>query len=89
MFVTAEFASDATWTATGGAPVAGRLIVDSASAELLEQVTARDISAIYETVVWPTVGDRDRIAIGAEQFLVMRVEKLADGKVARLHLRRA
>lgn len=93
MFVTAEFASTATWRPATGAAVPGRVIVDHQSSEVLDQVTARDLSVIYETAVWPAVTERDQVEIlvGAMtmQFLVQRIEQLADGKVCRAHLRAA
>lgn len=88
MFVTAEFASDATWSYPGGAPVAGRVIVDAQSSEVLEQVTVRDISILFETAQWPAVADRDRIDIASVGFQVARIERLSDGKISRAHLRR-
>ena len=88
MFVTAEFASDATWTYPGGTAVPGRVIVDAQSADVLEQVTVRDLSILFETAQWPTVTDRDRIDIASVGFQVARVDRLSDGKISRAHLRR-
>lgn len=89
MFVTSEFASTAVWTSADGS-VNGRVIVDSMSQDVLEQVTVRDISVIYESVIWPTVAERDTISITngvTNDYLVVRVERLADGRVHRAHLR--
>lgn len=77
----------ASWTAAGGAAVAGLVIFDAPGFEPLEGVASVDYSVLYRVSDWATVREGDTITVGTA-YRVREVTPVDDGLLARAFITR-